>query len=319
MKAPLDSRQLQAFVRLAHNGSFTLTARELFLTQSAISHSMRALEEDIGCRLFDRLGKKLMLTQAGEHLLQHAERVLQEMAVAREGIEALGRWGRTRLRLGAPASLCAGLLPAVLRTIRREFPQCAIRVEGGHAHRAVTLLEEGRVDLAMTVELPGDDRFEFTPVFGDELAFLVSPEHPWARGASAPRSEIASQQFIVYDKSSRTWQLIDDYFGHEEISLNAPIELGSMSAIKELAKLNLGIAILAPWVAAREIQEGSLVAVPLGRRKLRRQWGMLCWRGRRLSLAEEMFLRECRSAAVALVGPAGNAEALERAVLRAAG
>ena len=105
MKTPLDSRQLHAFVILARTGSFTQTARELFLTQSAVSHSMKALETDVGCRLLDRLGKKVLLTQAGEQLLIHAERVLQEMASARSGIERLGKWGMGRLRIVAPAAL----------------------------------------------------------------------------------------------------------------------------------------------------------------------------------------------------------------------
>ena len=76
---PLDSRQLRAFTALARTGSFTLAAKELFLTQSAVSHSMRALEESVGCRLFDRMGKRVALTQAGEQLLVHAEKILAEM------------------------------------------------------------------------------------------------------------------------------------------------------------------------------------------------------------------------------------------------
>jgi len=191
----------------------------------------------------------------------------------------------------------------VIRKFRNDFPRCDIRVEGGNAHRSVSLLEEGLVDLAFTVELPADERFDFTPIFQDELMMLVAPEHPWANAGFAPRSEIPAQQFIVHDKASHTWKLIDEYFREEDLSLNAPIELGSMSAIKELVKLNLGVAVLAPWVASRELGDGSLVAIPLGRRKLRRQWGMLCWRGRRLSLAEESFLRLCRTSAEDLITP----------------
>ena len=101
MSAPLDSRQLRAFRVLARTGSFTQTARELHLTQSGISHSMKALESEIGCRLLDRLGKKVVLTQAGEQLLQHAEKILSEMETARESLTQLGKWGRGRLRLGA--------------------------------------------------------------------------------------------------------------------------------------------------------------------------------------------------------------------------
>src|SRR5436309_10155932 len=91
MKTPLDSRQLRAFCVLARTGSFTETARELHLTQSGISHSMKALEGDVGCRLLDRLGKKVLLTQAGEQLLQHAQKILQEMESAREMLRRLGK------------------------------------------------------------------------------------------------------------------------------------------------------------------------------------------------------------------------------------
>ena len=91
MKEPIDSRQLRAFVTLARTGSFTMAAKELFLSQSAVSHSMKALETDVGCRLFDRVGKKVLLTQAGETLLQHANKILNEMAAARLGLEQLGK------------------------------------------------------------------------------------------------------------------------------------------------------------------------------------------------------------------------------------
>src|SRR2546423_14353986 len=100
MSAPLDSRQLRAFRVLARTGSFTQTAREMHLTQSGISHSMKALERDTGCRLLDRLGKKAILTQAGEQLLQHAEKILDEVDRARESLAAITKWGRGRLRIG---------------------------------------------------------------------------------------------------------------------------------------------------------------------------------------------------------------------------
>src|SRR6185369_14602391 len=101
MNVPFDLRQLRAFSVLARTGSFTQTARELNLTQSGVSHSMKALERDTGCRLLDRLGKKAVLTQAGEQLLQHAERILEEVDRARDSLATLGKWGKGRLRIGA--------------------------------------------------------------------------------------------------------------------------------------------------------------------------------------------------------------------------
>ena len=296
MKGPLDSRQLQAFVILARTGSFTQTARELFLTQSAVSHSMKALETDIGCRLLDRVGKKVMLTQAGEHLLKHAQVILREMAAVRDGIEHLGKWGRGRLRIGATASICQVLLPPVLREFKESFPQSMIQVEPGDSRDLVTGLERQRMDIAMVLQMPTDDRFEFLPVFTDELAFIASPLHPWAQAGEVPRAEVARQNLIIYRKSSHTFRLVDDYFRKEDIVLNTVIELGSMEAIKEMVKLGLGVSIMAPWIAQQELRDRSLVALPLGRRKLKREWGILHWRGRRLTLAEETFVGLCRSA-----------------------
>ena len=93
MNFPLDSRQVRAFCVLARAGGFTQAARELHLTQSGVSHPMKALESDVGCRLLDRLGKKVVLTQAGEQFLIHAARILQEMENARESLAHLGKWG----------------------------------------------------------------------------------------------------------------------------------------------------------------------------------------------------------------------------------
>src|SRR5947208_13893739 len=112
MKAPLDSRQLRAFSVLARTGSFTQAARELHLTQSGVSHAMKALERDVGCRLLDRLGKKVVLTQAGEQLLHHVTRILREMEAARESMAQLGKWGKGRLRVGASTEACSEIIPA---------------------------------------------------------------------------------------------------------------------------------------------------------------------------------------------------------------
>jgi len=99
MAEPLDSRQLRAFATLAYTGSFTLTARRLRLSQSAISHSIKALEGEVRCRLLDRVGKSVVLTQAGEQLLAHTEKILAEMESARERLSELGKWGHGRLRI----------------------------------------------------------------------------------------------------------------------------------------------------------------------------------------------------------------------------
>src|SRR5215218_10344919 len=154
MSQPIDSRQLRAFSILARTGSFTETAYEMHLTQSAISHSIRALEEDIGCRLLDRMGKTVVLTQAGEQLLVHAERVLQEMATARAELSHLGKWGSSRLRIGASTTACQHVLPTVLREFKESFPQCAISIQPGDTPENIDALRAHQIDLAVNLEPP---------------------------------------------------------------------------------------------------------------------------------------------------------------------
>jgi LysR family transcriptional regulator, low CO2-responsive transcriptional regulator len=294
---PIDSRQIRAFASLARTGSFTLAAKELHLTQSAISHSMKALEREVGCRVLDKLGKKVVLTEAGEALLVHVERILGEMALARAELDQLGKWGQSRLRLGASSTACQHILPTVLREFRESFPQCVISIEPGDTPEMIAALRDRRIDLAVNLEPRRDEPLAFRPLFTDELSFLLSPLHQWAREGRVERSQIAKQHYILYGKRSYTAEMIEEYFRQEEIVLYSSIDLGSMEAIKELVKLGLGISILATWTCRKEIEERSLVSLPLGKRKLRRRWGVLHWRGRRLSLAEETFIGLCEQVA----------------------
>jgi len=296
MKLPLDSRQIRTFCAVARAGSFTQAARELHLTQSAVSHSMKALESDTGCRLLDRLGKKVVLTQAGEQLLHHAARILQEMENAQAALARLGKWGQGRLRLGASTTACQHIIPPVLREFKESFPEHAITIEPGDTPALVELVLNQRVDLALSLEPEREQQIHFHPLFTDNLHFVVGAQHAWAREGAVQRSEIPRQNYILYSKHSVTFRLIADFFRREQIILNTVIELGSMEATKELVKLGLGVGILAPWIAQKELQEKSLIALPLGRRKMKRNWGVIHWRGRRLSLAEETFLGLCKAA-----------------------
>ena len=307
MTQPIDSRQLRAFLALSRTGSFTLAAKELFLSQSAVSHSMKALETDVGCRLFDRLGKKVLLTQAGEALLQHTEKILQEMATARAALEEFGKWGVGRLRLGTSPTACQYILPAVLREFKDSFPKCRIAIEPGDTLEAMEAIRSHRIDLAITLEPRNEEQVDFHPLFTDELNFLVAPTHAWAREGQVLRQEIPKQSYVLYNKNSYTFRAVQEYFHEQDMVLNTVIELGSMEAIKELVKLGLGVGILATWIAQKELQDKSLVCLPLGRRKLRRSWGVIHWRGRRLTLAEETFLSLCKAATVGLGKPAAEA------------
>jgi len=185
-----------------------------------------------------------------------------------------------------------------LREFKESFPEHAITIAPGDTLELVDALLHQRIDLALSLAASNEPRLEFHPLFTDELHFIVAALHPWAKAGRADRSDIPRQNYILYNKRSVTFRLVEDYFRREQRVLNTVIELGSMEATKELVKLGIGISILAPWIAQKEIEEGSLVALPLGRRKLQRNWGILHWRGKRLNLAEETFIGLCESASV---------------------
>lgn len=297
MKPTLDSRQLHAFSALARRGSFTLAAKDLFLTQSAVSHAIKSLEDDVGCRLLDRVGRRVLLTQAGEQFLRHTEKILREMEAARAGLETLTKWGHGRLRVGASTTACQHILPTVLREFRQSYPKCVIRIEPGDHGQQLDLLRGGQIDLALVLEPPaqGLSEFTFVPLFQDELRFVVAPLHPWAKEGMAPRDSIEAETLVLYNKTSQTFRLVSEYFREEKITLSNFIELGSMEAIKELVKIGIGAGVLAPWIARAELESGSLISLPLGPRKLRRRWGVAHLKGRRLALAEETFVGLCVS------------------------
>lgn len=290
-----DTRQLLAFATIARVGGFTQAAHELHLTQSAVSHAIRALEEEAGCRLFERAGRRVALTQAGEQLHRHAERIFQEMKSARAGLEELSRWGHGRLRLGASTTACQYILPTVLREFKQSFPKCAISIEPGDHARQVEMLLHNRVDLALMLEPLRLKELAFTPLFTDEMRFLLAPSHPWARAGRMLRQSLEGETLIVYNQASYTFRLLKEYFQKERLPLANFIELGSMEAIKELTKVGIGIGLLAPWVARAELESGALVSLALGKRKLRRRWGVAWARGRRLSLGEETFVGLCQT------------------------
>jgi DNA-binding transcriptional LysR family regulator len=299
MSEPLDSRQLKAFVTLAKTGSYTETAKQLYVTHSAISHAMRALESNAGCRLLSRLGKKVILTDAGEALLQHAELVLEEMRQARLTLNGLSKWGFRRLRVAAEISLGQPFLTAALVKFHQDFPRLLMNVELLGSCEAQTLLQNNRVDLVLGEKPLPDDRFEFIPLFADRFYIVVNAAHPWAARGSAPREELPKHPCVLYRSSSETRRRLEEYLAKDDIVLNTVVEIDNVEAAKEFVKQTSAMSILPFWAIRQEVKAASLVALPLGRKALDQTWGCTHWRGRSLNHAESTFLKICRDGVAA--------------------
>jgi DNA-binding transcriptional LysR family regulator len=291
-----DLRQLRALLAVADEGSFTLAARKLFVTQSAVSHSLRTLEEQLGCKLLDRTGKRVSVTTEGGILLRRCRRVIQELEEATRELDGLRRWGQSTIRVGAPHSLCHYMIPSVLREFRDCFPRCEPSVESGETAALLEKLEQGELDLAVGIKPKNHGTEGYRSMFTDQLSFVVSPFHPWAVNGGDITDTLAAQQYIIYAKATDTHRMIEEWMEKMAGKIRSPLVIGDMQAIKQMAKVGTAVGIVASWVAVREVAEGTLIAIDIPGSQLHREWGVFHSTQREPSLVEESFIGLCAMA-----------------------
>ncbi|RYD38133.1 MAG: LysR family transcriptional regulator [Verrucomicrobiaceae bacterium] len=292
----IDSWQLRMFSTLSRTGSFTETARHMSLTQSAVSHALRKLEQDMGSKLLHRNGRSLGLTAAGQRLLLCADAVLQQMAKVRADLTTLNSEFQGQLRLACPADAASHLLPPVLREFRECFPQYTLTVHPGDGQDPARLLDGQAADLVVGIEPENTAGLVSGRLFSDHLVFLVRAGHPWTDGVPPDRERLGSEQFLLPQRSVPAMQEVETHFLRQGVRIHAFVELGSSAALVEMAKLGLGVGIAPAWIAASEITQGTVRALPIPGLHLERHWAVLHHRERRLSLVEETFIGLCRSA-----------------------
>lgn len=299
----IDSRQLLAFVTLVQTGSFTETAGLLNLTQSAISYSIKNLESDLRCQLVTRTGRKIHITTDGDELYKEAQAILHQMEEARNRIQDRANWGKGRLRIGASTTACQHILPNVLREFNECFPDCILTITPADTPELIQKVEMHELDLAIIVSPIEKKDIYVHPLFSDELVLVTSPIHSFAHKGSIRMSEIAQERLVLYNKTSLTFQRIEQFLRENRIALENFIELGSMEAIKELVKINYGISFMASWTVEDEITRGVLTRIPMGRRKISREWSICFAKEKKLSITEQTFLGICESVADNTHGP----------------
>ncbi len=297
MNGTLDSRQLKSFTVLAKTESLTETGRQLYLTPSAISHAMRQLEEDVGCRLFSKAGKKIALTEAGEALLYHAHRALDELDQARQRLSYLNKWGTRRLRFAADAIFLSIFLAPVLLKFHKEYPSSLLQVESFDSDESFSLLESNHLDVILT-EKPADNQtVDFFPLMADRFCLVVKSGHPLADNNDGLREDFGKYPCFLIKGSSRQRKQVEDFLIKQKVNLNILGEIENLGVIKELVNRTLAMSFLPRWSIAQELEDRALVALPYGRKHFERTWGFVHSRSRPLNLTESTLLKLCRKRA----------------------
>src|SRR6195256_3839404 len=291
----MDIRQLKAFVAIAESGTFTAGAVRVHVTQAAISMQIRQLENETHAQLFIRAPRRVILTEAGEKLLERAYTILREHDAALEELAALTGAARGRLRIGsASAMVSADPLPQVLRELRERHPGVEASVASGTSESLVRQVLAGELDAAF-VSLPVEARGVQTELLSEDyLVAIASPRHNLAKQKVVSAYALAGEKLILGERGGNTRRLIDQFFAHAGVTLKVTMELSRLAAIKRMVEEGMGVGIVPIQSVREEVAKGTLVRWWIEGAQINWQLGIARLVGGYESPIHQTFLRLCR-------------------------
>ncbi|RRN59001.1 LysR family transcriptional regulator [Pseudoxanthomonas sp. SGNA-20] len=281
----MDWGSLSAFVAVAERGGFSAAAEQLHLTQPAVSKRIAQLEQDLEVRLFDRLGRQVVLTEAGRLLLPRARQMLAEADAARRALQDLGQDIGGRLSLATSHHVGLHRLPALLRRFTALHPRVALDIRFMDSEQAYAQVLGGDVELAVTTLGPTEAPLLATPVWDDPLRFVVAPDHPLARMAKVGLADIAAHPAVLPDPGTFTHRIVAQAFARRGLSLQLRLTTNYMETIKMLVSVGLAWGALPLTMLDAQVQ-----VLPVQGVQLSRQLGYVVHGGRTLSRAAQAFI-----------------------------
>jgi DNA-binding transcriptional LysR family regulator len=292
----MEIRQLRAFLAIAETGTFTAAAERVHVTQAAISMQIRQLERETGAKLFVRAPRRVILTEAGEKLLDRAQLILREYDAALEELAALTGAEKGRLRIGsASAMVSADPLPHILRELKKTHPGVETSVASGTSAELVQRILSGELDAAF-VSLPVDARGIQTEVLSeDSLVAIASPRHRLGKQKVVSAYALAGEKLILGERGGNTRRLIDQFFAHAGVSLKVTMELSRLAAIKRMVEEDMGVGIVPLQSVREEVAKGTLVRWWIEGASINWELGLARLVGGYESPIHKTFLQLCRA------------------------
>lgn len=288
----LNLDQLQTFAHVVELGSFTAAADRAGITQPAVSLQIKLLEQRLGVRLIERVGRRAQPTAAGLDLLAHARRIIQEATDAEEAMTPYRSGAAGRVRIGSGATASIHLLPLAISKARARMPGLEITVRIGDTDDILRDLESNALDLAV-VTLPAPGRsFEIEAFYEDEL-MAVAPRGTAMPEAGPDAAFLAGKTLLLYE-GGNTRRSIDGWMADAGVTARPAMEFGSVEAIKELVAAGLGWSLL-PGLALKRDQAASVEISPVSPR-LVRQLGIVIRRDKHLSRGLREMMKALRDA-----------------------
>jgi DNA-binding transcriptional LysR family regulator len=289
----MELNQLETFLAVAEEKSFSRAAIRLHRTQPAVSQVIRKLEEAVGEMLFDRAARDGSLTASGVLLRDYAQRLLALRREASSALDELKNLERGRLQLAANEYTCMYLLPAI-DAFRHQAPHVSVTVNRMLASRIPDELNLRTFELGVISFRPNPEQFRTVAVYGDSLDFIVSPSHPLARSPRVSINDLGHENFIAHNVASPLRRRVIETFQRYRTPLNMGIELPTIEAIKRFVAMGNGVALVPHISVARELEMGELVRIPVDELEIKRVLRLVYRRQASLSYAATAFLRTLR-------------------------
>ena len=294
----LDLVQMETFLAVAEERSFSRAATRLHRTQPAVSQAISKLEGELGEVLFERSSRDGTLTDAGEVLRDYAVKLLNLRAEAAGALTELRSLHRGRLNLAANEYTCLYLLP-LLDEFRRQNPMIKVAVQRSLASRISDEVLMHTVEMGVLSFRPDDAQVRSMVVFRDELAFVVNPRHPLAKAGTLSIRQLGAQNFIAHNIASPQRQKVIQVFKRHKTPLNMGVELPSLEAIKRFVEMGNGVALVPGLTVRTELKSGALVQVKVQELQVERKLRLVYRRQASLSHAAIAFLKVVESYAEA--------------------
>ena len=291
----MEIKQLKAFLAIAEAKTFTAGARIVNVTQAAISMQIRQLEDEVGLPLFTRTPRRVILTEAGEHLLERARKILREHDAAIAEIAEIAGAEYGRLRIGSASAMFATTqLPSILQNLKNRFPNAELSVSSGTSQILVEKILHGEIDIAF-VSLPVDNTHITTDLlFSDEIIAIGNPKHPLAKQKFISAAALAGESLILGEKGGNTRRLIDDFFHAANVRPAIVMELSRQETINQMVENGMGVGTAGAKTIGKEISEGKLTSWLIEGAEIKWDLGLARLRGGYYSPIAKEFVRFCK-------------------------
>ncbi|MBI3664130.1 MAG: LysR family transcriptional regulator [Acidobacteria bacterium] len=290
----MDLPDLNVFLTVAREKSFSRAAEKLFRTQPAVSLAIRRLEDWLGQPLFARGARQTKLTDAGELLMEYAERMLNLREEIKKGIDDLTGRRRGELSLGVNESSIHALLPALAR-YRQLYPGVRIAIRRTYSREIPHEILNYRLDLGVVSFVPQEEKLKAVEIRRDELTFVVYPRHRLARRETVDITELGEETFVAHivDTPYR-WRVIQLFQKHR-VPLLMHVEMPTIESIKRFVQMEMGVAIVPRMCVEWEVEQGTLAEVKIRQLHMPRHLYLIYREGARVSHAAQALLRLLRT------------------------